>query len=187
MQSNYKILWDSKQMKIAIDRLCYQLIENHGNFQNSCIVGIQHKGVLLANRIHKRIRAIKPELSIPFGKLDITFSRDDFKHSNKLLNAYSTELDFLLEGKRVILIDDVLYTGRTIQAGLLELQNYGRPLMVELLVLIDRRFNRQLPIQADYVGTSVDALDQSYVKVDWFEEDPADRVLFYEAQRTEVK
>lgn len=89
----------------------------------------------------------------------------------------------MVESKRVILVDDVLYTGRTIQAALQEIQNYGRPNKTELLVLVDRHFNRQVPIQADYFGIRVDALDNSYVKVDWAEEKGTDRVLFYEEER----
>ncbi len=170
-------------MNIAIDRLCYQLIEHHNNFENSCIIGIQYKGVLLAERIINRIKQLKGLSSLLSGKLDITFSRDDFKSNFNIHLTYPTEINFLLESKRVILIDDVLYTGRTIQAGLQELQNFGRPSQIELLVLIDRSFNRQVPIQADYYGIKVDALNESYVKVDWLEEDGSDRVLFYEADR----
>ena len=183
MKNKFIILWSDKHMQIAIDRMCFQLIEHHGNFEECCILGIQHKGVLLAERIVTRLKQINKKLQIKLGKLDITFSRDDFRHSNKIINAYPKKMDFLIENQKVILVDDVLYTGRTIQAALLELQNYGRPRSVELLVLIDRRLNRQLPIQADYYGTTVDALDESYVKVDWKEEDGADRVLFYEADR----
>lgn len=170
-------------MNIAIDRLCYQLIEHHNDFNNSCIIGIQYKGSILAKRLFNRILQLTNAPQLLFGKLDITFSRDDFKSNFNKHTTYPTEIQFLIENKRVILVDDVLYTGRTIQAGLQELQNFGRPSQIELLVLIDRRFNRQIPIQADYYGMKVDALDDSYVKVDWLEEDGSDRVLFYEADR----
>lgn len=181
MAGKYKTLLSEAQLHLVIDRLCHQLIEHHGNFENCCIVGIQHKGVLLAQRIQDRLKYLHPEISIPFGKLDITFSRDDFKSAKKLISAHPTHINFLVEQKTVILIDDVLYTGRTIQAALLELQNYGRPKRVELLVLIDRRFNRELPIQANYFGSRVDAVDESYVKVNLKEEDGEDKVLFYAA------
>lgn len=182
-----KTILTEKEMGIAIDRLCYQLIEHHDQFQNSCILGIQFKGALLAGRIYRRIQELTRSTSLLFGKLDITFSRDDFKSSPKLHNPYPTEIEFLIEKKKVILVDDVLYTGRTIQAALQELQSFGRPKQTELLVLIDRRFNRQVPIQADYYGMKVDALDESYVKVDWKEVDGKDRVLFYEADRMQIE
>lgn len=170
-------------MNIAIDRLCYQLIEHHNDFKESCIIGIQYKGALLAQRLFNRIMELTKTKNLLLGKLDITFSRDDFKSNFKKHSPYPTEINFLIESKRVILVDDVLYTGRTIQAALQELQNFGRPAQTELLVFIDRRFNRQVPIQANYFGMQVDALDESYVKVDWLEEDGNDRVLFYEAER----
>ncbi len=183
MAGKFKTILSEVQLHLAIDRLCHQLIEHHGNFQNCCIIGIQQKGALLAKRVLNQLYALHPEFKIPFGKLDITFSRDDFKSTQKLISAHPTEIDFLIEGKTVILIDDVLYTGRTIQAALLELQNYGRPHRVELLVLIDRRFNRQLPIQANYFGARVDAVDESYVKVSFKEEGGDDKVLFYAGQK----
>ncbi len=170
-------------MNIAIERLCYELIEHHNDFKDSCIIGIQFKGALLAQRIYNRILELTNTKSLLLGKLDITFSRDDFKSNFKIHNPYPTDINFLIESKRVILVDDVLYTGRTIQAALQELQNFGRPSQTELLVLIDRRFNRQVPIQADFCGIRVDALDKSYVKVEWSEEEGNDKVLFYEADR----
>ena len=127
MKKKLKILLNKEQLSRTIDRLCYQLIEHHNEFNNSCIIGIQHKGVLLARRIQKRIKEIENIDAISFGKLDITFFRDDFKTSDKIPNPSSTEINFLVENKRVILVDDVLYTGRTIQAGLQALNHFGRP------------------------------------------------------------
>ncbi|HEX5624657.1 MAG TPA: bifunctional pyr operon transcriptional regulator/uracil phosphoribosyltransferase PyrR [Saprospiraceae bacterium] len=184
MKKKGKVILTGKDMKMVLDRLCYQLQEHHDDFSNSCMIGIQHKGALLADRLFDRLLQLNPKNKLIRGKLDITFSRDDFKSAPKLHQAYPTEIDFLIEGKRVILVDDVLYTGRTIQAALQELQSYGRPDRIELLVLIDRRFNRQIPIQADYLGMRVDALDQAYVKVDWLEEEGEDRVLFFEKDRS---
>ena len=117
---------------------------------------------------------------ILYGKLDITFYRDDFRTRVQPLEASVTQMDFLIDGYQVILVDDVLYTGRTINAALTALNHYGRPDKVELLALIDRRFNRHLPIQSDYVGLTVDSVDQAYVKVEWKGEQQAeDRVLLY--------
>lgn len=177
-----KVLFQKEQLHLTIDRLCYQLIEHHEDFSNSCIVGIQKKGALLAIRILNRLKEIHHIKSIPLGKLDITFFRDDFRQGNKILIPHENEMEFLLDDKKVILVDDVLYTGRTIQAALQALTHYGRAQSVELLVLIDRRFNRALPIEGQYIGLKVDALDQAYVQVDLSEEGLDDKVLFYDAE-----
>lgn len=121
---------------------------------------------------------------LPYGKLDITFYRDDFRHRTKPLEAHPTQINFLVEGKRVILIDDVLYTGRTVQAALTALNHYGRPERVELAVMVDRRFNRHLPIQADYTGITVDALHHAYVRVEWTETHGADQILIFPEKPT---
>ncbi|MBP8724429.1 MAG: bifunctional pyr operon transcriptional regulator/uracil phosphoribosyltransferase PyrR [Saprospiraceae bacterium] len=184
MRKKIKTLLSERQFNLVIDRLCHQIMERHGQSSNTCLIGIQQKGALLAGRIHKRISELKNDFHMPFGKLDITFSRDDFRLTKKLPSAHRTDIDFLIDHKNVLLVDDVLYTGRTIQAALLELQNFGRPDSIELIVLVDRRFNRQLPIQADYFGVCVDAVDESYVKVDLAEEGGMDKVLFYEAPTT---
>lgn len=186
MKKRGKTILNSDQIHRTIDRLSYELIEHHGDFSDSYIVGIQLKGVLLAERLIRRIKEIAGIQQISFGKLDITFFRDDFRRNQKIIQAHETDMDFLVEGKKVILVDDVLYSGRTINAGLQALQQFGRPSKVELLVLIDRRFNRHLPIQADYIGQRVDALDEAYVKVNMMEEDGEDKVLFYDADRTEL-
>ena len=166
-------------MNLTLERLCQQLIEHYGDFEKTVIIGIQPRGVLLSNRLVALLRQHLPDKTIPYGKLDITFYRDDFRTREKPLSANVTEIDFLIEDKFVILIDDVLYTGRTIQAALTALQHYGRPSNVELMALIDRRFNRHLPICGDYIGMTVDALDEAYVKVEWKETSGRDRVLLY--------
>jgi len=173
------VIVNSSQFALTIERLCYQLIENHGDFQNSCIIGIQPRGTLLANRIVSVLKRISNINDLLYGKLDITFYRDDYRARTKPLSASVTEMDFIIEGKKVILIDDVLYTGRTISAALNSLLHYGRPNMVELLVLVDRRFNRELPVQSNYTGITIDALAQEYVKVEWVEEHGIDQILFY--------
>lgn len=179
-----RVILENEQFQLTIDRLCHQIIENYSNFSELCIVGIQEKGVVLAQRIVESLIKITGVTEIHFGKLDITFYRDDFRRRDIPLKANSTEMDFLVEGKNVILIDDVLYSGRTIQAGLLALQQFGRANKIELLCLVDRRFNRELPIQSDYTGVRVDAIDEAYVQVE-MDKDGSDRILLFSAKRTE--
>lgn len=162
---------------LTIERLCHQLIEAHDDFENTCFVGIQEGGVALGDRLMARLSAILEGKKLQYGKMDITFYRDDFRTRNKPLRANRTEMDFIVDGKKVILIDDVLYTGRTVQAALAALNDYGRPDKVELLALVDRRFNRHLPIQSDYIGLTVDSLDDAYVKVEWAESEGEDKII----------
>ena len=163
------VLIDPVQFNLIVDRLAHQLIENHRDFSETVILGLQPRGVFLARRIHDKIKAILPDVQIEIGDLDVTFFRDDFRRREKPLAPSNTEIDFLIEGKKVVLVDDVLYTGRTIRAGLDAMLSFGRPDAVELLVLIDRRFSRELPIEASYVGKAVDSIDSQRVAVSWKE------------------
>ena len=176
---NGKTLLTRERFALTLERLCHQLLEDWGDFSNACIIGIQPRGTQLSNRIYRRLTELTGNRNIEYGKLDITFYRDDFRLHERPLTPYPNEVDFLVTGKKVLLVDDVLYTGRTIQAALAALQHYGRPEVVELVVLVDRRFNRHLPIQADYVGLVVDALDEAYVKVRWKEIHGADEILLF--------
>jgi pyrimidine operon attenuation protein/uracil phosphoribosyltransferase len=160
-----KNIFSGEQLQLTIQRLSHQLIENHYPFGDTVIVGIQPRGVLLAARIVDTIRKSYPQLLIHYGKLDITFYRDDVHKELHIANQ--TTIDFDIENKQVILIDDVLYTGRTIRAAMDALIDFGRPSKVELCVLIDRRFNRQLPIQPDYSGRAIDTIFSQNVSVDW--------------------
>lgn len=177
--SKGRTILTKERFSIIINRLCHQLIENYDDFKNACLIGVQPRGIGLSDRIHKQLNKILEGIQIEYGKLDITFYRDDFRTRVKPLRANTTEMDFLVEGKKVILVDDVLYTGRTIQAALTALNHYGRPKQVELLALVDRRFNRHLPIQSDYIGMRVDALDEAYVKVEWEEIEGEDKILLF--------
>ena len=179
MMKHGRVILTQGRFALTIDRLCHQLIENHDSFTNTCFIGIQPRGVAFADRIQQRLLEITGVASIEYGKLDITFYRDDFRQREKPLRASITELDFLVEDKNVVLVDDVLYTGRTVQAALTALNHYGRSAKVELLALVDRRFNRDLPIKSDYTGIRVDALDEAYVKVEWNDTDGEDRILLY--------
>ena len=161
-----KILLNEKKVNTILKRLCHQLIETHGDFSNSVLVGIQPRGILLLDQI---IRLLKEEdiREIKYGKLDVTFFRDDFRRKKKPLNAKSTEMNETVEGKKVVFIDDVLYTGRSIRSALTAIDSYGRPESIELLVLVDRRFSRHLPIQPDYLGAQIDAIQGDRVRVVW--------------------
>jgi pyrimidine operon attenuation protein/uracil phosphoribosyltransferase len=170
-------LLDGPKFQITIQRLCHQLIETHDHFNNSVIIGIQPRGVFLAKRIITELKKILPEVIIESGNLDITFFRDDFRRKEGLLIPSSTEINFIIEGKKVILVDDVLWTGRTIRAAMDAIQSFGRPEKVELLTLVDRRFSRHLPIEADYIGIKVDTIDSQKVIVNWKETDHEDKVI----------
>lgn len=173
----HSILLSGKKFQITIKRLCHQLIENHHQFADSVIIGIQPRGIYLAQRIVKELQNILPIEQIPYGELDITFFRDDFRMKGSVPHvANSTNIDFIIENKRVILVDDVLWTGRTIRSSLDALQSFGRPNKVELLVLVDRRFARHLPIEPDYVGLSIDSINSQKVVVNWEEIDDIDQI-----------
>ncbi len=173
---NQRTLLSSKEVDVILHRLACQLIENHNDFSNSVIIGLQPRGVFLAERLHQILLQETQLKAIPLGKLDITFFRDDFRRTEKSLKANSTEINFLVEGKRVIFVDDVLYTGRSIRSALTAIQSFGRPSEIELLCLIDRRFSRHLPIQPDYCGRQVDAINEEKVVVNWKEKDGGDSV-----------
>ncbi|MEM1122087.1 MAG: bifunctional pyr operon transcriptional regulator/uracil phosphoribosyltransferase PyrR [Bacteroidota bacterium] len=172
-----KTILKEERFALTIDRLCHQLIEKYDDFTDTCLIGIQEGGVLMADRINQRLVELLGVESIEYGKLDITFYRDDFRTRAKPLKASSTEMDFIIEGKKVILVDDVLYTGRSVHAAMTALQHYGRPNNVELMVMVDRRFRRDLPIQPNYAGLAIDALDEAYVKVEWAEIDQKDQII----------
>ena len=166
---------NQKHFEIAISRLCYQLIENHSDFSESAIIGLQPRGVFVAKRIFKKLSEILDTKSIPIGNLDVTFHRDDFRRRDLLVPG-ETKLEFIVEDKKVILVDDVLFTGRTIRAGMDALLDYGRARKIELLTLVDRRYSRQLPIEPDYIGIQVDTITSEKVKVQWKETDGEDAV-----------
>lgn len=182
--SNGRVILTKERFALTIDRLCHQLIENHDTFQNSCLIGIQQGGVPLVGRINQRLLEITGVSHIENGKLDITFYRDDFRRRDKPIRASVTQMDFLVEGKNVILMDDVLYTGRSVQAAMSALQDFGRAKKVELLSLVDRRFNRDLPIKSDYTGIQVDSLDEAYVRVEWQEVEGEDQILLFSKKET---
>jgi pyrimidine operon attenuation protein/uracil phosphoribosyltransferase len=163
-----RIILNAAQIQLTIERLCFEIFEQYNSFENVVIIGIQPRGSLFARRLLPILEKLY-STKILYGDLDITFHRDDFKTKSTPTNANITTIDFLTENKNVILIDDVLYTGRTIRAALDALMNFGRPQTVELVTLIDRRFNRELPIQADYIGKVVDTVEDLDVAIEWGE------------------
>lgn len=173
-KSRAKIIIDQKLLDITITRLAHQLIETHDDFSNTALIGLQPRGIYLARRVHQKLTQILKKKNILLGELDTTFYRDDFRRKELIPNK--TNIDFIIEDKNVVLIDDVLFTGRTIRAGLDALLAFGRPKDVELLVLIDRRLSRHLPIQAKYVGKVIDSIASQNVKVEWSETDEKDKV-----------
>jgi len=171
-----RVLINATEINIILHRLACQLIENHDDFSDTVLIGIQPRGKFLADRLAKILTKEYKVKNLRLGHLDITFYRDDFRRSEKPLEANKTEINFIVEDKKVVFIDDVLYTGRSIRAALTAIQSFGRPTEIELLTLIDRRFSRHLPIQPDYRGRQVDAINNEKVKVHWKENSGEDTV-----------
>ena len=171
-----KILLTSAEVTIILHRLACQLIEKHLDFKNTILLGLQPRGTFLANRIKQILENQYHIPNIQIGFLDITFFRDDFRRTDKPFEANKTQIDCVIDNKKVVFIDDVLFTGRSIRSALTAIQSFGRPSEIELLVLIDRRFSRHLPIQPDYRGRQVDAINNEKVKVSWLENDFEDAV-----------
>lgn len=164
-----KTILDPYQLNLTIQRLAYEIIERHSDLDNTVLIGIQPRGVFLSDKIAAHIRYLVPSVSMYYGRLDITFYRDDVR--SELHEANKTDIPFSIEDKKVVLIDDVLHKGRTIRAALDALLAFGRPDKVELCVLIDRRFSRELPIQPDYCGKAIDSIISQKVKVEWDKEE----------------
>lgn len=174
--TNAKVILEKKQFNITIDRLCYELIEKHGDFKNTAIIGLQPRGIYLSRRIRERLAEINPEMKVLYGELDIAFYRDDFRRGHEQIVPSEMKIDFTVQDKHIVIIDDVLYTGRTIRSALDALTDFGRPAKVELLVLVDRRYSRHLPIQPDYTGIAVDTRANDKVKVSWKDKTKQDLV-----------
>lgn len=161
-----RLVLASPLLEIVISRLSQELIENHTDFANSVVLGLQPRGIYFAERVVRELNRTLGK-NVPLGYLDATFYRDDFRRRDSPLRANTTHVPFLLEGKRVILIDDVMATGRMVRAALDAMAAFGRPDKVELMVLIDRQYNRDLPITPDYIGQRVHTLDTQRVLVEW--------------------
>lgn len=173
---NQKILLSEQELAITLQRLACQLIERHNDFKDTVLIGIQPRGVHLAERLKTILQDDYGIENLLLGYLDITFFRDDFRRTTQPIEANKTKIEFVVEDKNVVFIDDVLYTGRSIRSALSAIQSFGRPNNIELLTLIDRRFSRHLPIQPDYRGRQVDAINNEKVKVSWKQQDGQDAV-----------
>lgn len=161
-----KCILNDSLLSITINRLCHELIETHEDFSNSVLIGLQPRGVLFAEKVKEVLENLVNK-TIPLGYLDTTFHRDDFRRRDTPIQASKTLIPFTIEDKKVIIIDDVLFTGRSVRAALDAMITFGRPKKVELLTLIDRKYTRDLPIEANYVGKQIDSLLSQRVEVSW--------------------
>jgi len=170
------VLIPPAQFALILDRLAHQLIEHH-DFSMTDLVGLQPRGTRLAERLKRRLEELTGGVEVNCGKLDVTFFRDDFRTHEKPLAPNVNDMGFTVEQRHIVLVDDVLFTGRTIRAGMDALLAHGRPQSVSLAVLIDRRFSRELPIEPNYIGKHVDSIGEQHVKVEWSEDHGEDRVI----------
>ncbi len=172
-----KEILNKESVAIIIERLCYQLIEEHNTFKNTVLIGLQPRGTYLNNRILKKLKTIMPDSNIVSGNVDISFYRDDLMRRDQPIVPEVMEINISLEGKNIVLVDDVLFTGRSVRSALDALMAFGRPKSVQLLTLINRRFSRNLPIQPNYVGKTIDAMESEKIIVEWEDNTGFDRVL----------
>ncbi|MDB9882340.1 bifunctional pyr operon transcriptional regulator/uracil phosphoribosyltransferase PyrR [Bacteroidia bacterium] len=161
-----RIILKKAQIDLILTRICHQLVEDHGDFSNTALIALQPRGILFGKALRDKLNQLF-NITVTYGELDTTFHRDDFRRTDKPLIPNTISLDFEIEAKRIILVDDVLYTGRSIRAALDAINDYGRPASIELVTLINRKFKREVPIHPDYVGEHIDSRTDDYVKVDW--------------------
>ena len=159
-------LFPEGKLEVTLLRLCHEILERHAQLENVALLGIQPRGVYLSQRILQLLTQLAPNSKLGYGELDVTFYRDDFRRRESPLEPNKTHVNFLIESKHIILVDDVLYTGRTVRAALDAMLAFGRPQSVELLVLVDRKRTRDLPIEANYIGIEVDTVPSERVMVE---------------------
>ena len=166
---------DQVTMKRALTRITYEIIERNQTIQDVVLIGIKTRGIYIASRVADRLKQLEG-IEVPVGELDITLYRDDKKEIPAEAELHSSDIPVSLEGKEVILIDDVLYTGRTIRAAMDAVMDYGRPRKISLAVLVDRG-HRELPIRADYVGKNIPTAKTEEILVEMQELDGKDRIM----------
>jgi len=165
-QSEPKILLDSPKANLIIQRFALQVIENHKDLSNTAIIGLQPRGIELAQAIKNHIHQLGYQ-NLLYGEVDHTFFRDDIGRGGFHLPKPSN-MNFSTENKNIIIVDDVLFTGRSVRAAIDAIMSFGRPNRIELMVLVDRRFQRELPIKPDYTGVTIDSRNTNdFVKVEW--------------------
>jgi len=164
----------------ALQRIAHEIVEKVKSTEDIAIIGIKNRGAYLGGRLAEIIEKISGS-KVPVGALDITLYRDDLTEASSQPVVHATEIDFDIEGKKVILVDDVLYTGRTIRCALDALIDFGRPAQIQLAVLVDRG-HRELPIRADYVGKNVPTASSEVVEVRLTESDGKDEVVLCEKE-----
>ena len=174
---------DKAALKRAITRIAHEIVERNKGTDDVVLIGIKRRGVPLAERLHKIIKTIE-DVDLPFGVLDITLYRDDLSTVANHPQVHQTEIDFDITGKKVILVDDVLYTGRTIRSALDALMDLGRPACVQLAVIIDRG-HREIPIRADYIGKNIPTSQKEIIRVclEEIKDDGEDRVTIVEVDK----
>ncbi|MDN5352328.1 MAG: pyrimidine operon attenuation protein / uracil phosphoribosyltransferase [Clostridiales bacterium] len=177
MEFKAKLL-DEKAIDRSLTRLAHEILEKNKGTEALVLIGIKSRGVPLAKRISNKIKEIEG-VSIPIGALDITMYRDDLSKVSQSPDVKGLEVDFPLDGKTVILVDDVIYTGRTVRAAMDAVMDYGRPSAIQLAVLVDRG-HRELPIRPDYVGKNVPTSSKEVVKVKLEEWDDMNEVSIYQ-------
>lgn len=170
-----KVVMDADGIDRSLTRITYEILEKNKGVEDLVLVGIRRGGVYLAQRLQKKIAEIE-KITIPLGVLDITLYRDDFSTSRQKPQPGKTDIPFSLDGKKVVLVDDVLFTGRTIRAAMDALIDFGRPKLIQLAVLIDRG-HRELPIRADFVGKNLPSSLWEAVSVNLTEKDGKDEVI----------
>ncbi len=173
-----KVVMDAEGIERSLTRVAYQIVEKNKGVEGLVLVGIQKGGILLVERLGRKISQIEG-VPIPVGKLDITLYRDDIMKSGKKRALGKTDIPFSLDGKKVVLVDDVLFTGRTIRAAMDALMDFGRPRLIELAVLIDRG-HREIPIRADFVGKNLPSSQSEEVIVKLSKRKTSDAVIIEE-------
>lgn len=182
-EASSKMILSSEELSVIFHRICCQLLEAHEDFKNSALIGLQPRGVIFARRIQHILQDSYGIKDLRYGELDTTFFRDDFRLREAPLNPNQTAIDFLVEDAKVIFLDDVLFTGRSVRAAMDAVLSFGRPARIELVALIDRRFHRDLPVQANIIGKRIDSINEERVVVEWKEQSGKDQVILTQTPR----